>query len=119
MKQEEHRIQCACVRWLRLTHPHLLCFAIPNGGARNAITGSMLKAEGVVAGVPDLFLAYPSGGFSGLFIEMKAGKNKPSELQQKIISKLRSNGYAVEVCYNFDNFVKIVCGYIGEEMATK
>ena len=37
MSQEEHRLQCACVRWFGYQHPELrgLLFAVPNGGARS------------------------------------------------------------------------------------
>ena len=52
-KDEEHRIQCACVRWFRLQYPQLngRLFAVPNGGRRDATTAAKLKAEGVIAGV--------------------------------------------------------------------
>ena len=54
MKDIEHRLQVACVRWFRLQHPNVLIFAIPNGGQRNVVTAKRLKDEGVVAGVADL-----------------------------------------------------------------
>lgn len=74
-RNDEHRIQAALFKWSRLAssrYPGLrLMFAIPNGGARDAITGAMLKAEGVKPGVPDIFLPVPVNGFHGLFVEMK------------------------------------------------
>lgn len=112
MKQLEHKLQCACVRWLRLQHPNVLCFAIPNGGARSALTGAMLKAEGVVAGVPDLMIAMPKNGYAGLFVEMKVKPNRPSREQKEIISKLEDAGYKVAFCYAFEEFVKIVTEYL-------
>ena len=47
-KNDEHRIQSACVRWFRLKYPKLknVLFAVPNGGRRDAITGARLKEEG-------------------------------------------------------------------------
>ena len=44
---EEHRIQCSCVRWFRLEYPELrrMLFAVPNGGRRDAVTGQKLKDE--------------------------------------------------------------------------
>ena len=55
---EEHRIQCSCVKWFNLKYPKLKgrLFAVPNGGRRDTVTGGKLKAEGVTAGVSDLIL---------------------------------------------------------------
>ena len=41
---EEHRIQCSCVRWFNLKHRKLKgrLFAVPNGGKRDALTGGSL-----------------------------------------------------------------------------
>ena len=113
MRNDEHRLQCACVRWLRYQHPQVLCFAIPNGGARSALTGAMLKAEGVVAGVPDLMIAEPRGQFAGLFVEMKVKPNRPSKEQKDIIKRLEDAGYKVAVCYCFEDFEKVVTDYLG------
>lgn len=51
-RDEEHRLQCACVRWFAYRHPELSCrlFAVPNGGRRDATTAAKLKAEGVSPG---------------------------------------------------------------------
>ena len=89
----ESKLQQACVRWFRYQYPGILIFAIPNGGQRNKVTASILKAEGVLAGVPDLFIATPNGTHSGLFIEMKFGSNKPTLLQHQTMGKLLNSGY--------------------------
>jgi hypothetical protein len=47
-------------------------FAIPNGGKRSRGEAGKLKAEGVKAGVSDVFCALPVGAKHGLFLEMKA-----------------------------------------------
>lgn len=112
MKNLEHRLQCECVKWVRMQHRNVLIFAIPNGGARTALTGAMLKAEGVVAGVPDLFIAHPTPKYSGLFVEMKIKPNKPSNAQVDAMDRLRNVGYKVEVCYSFDEFVRCVTDYL-------
>lgn len=114
--EPEHDLQVACVRWFRLQYSKwaFLLFAIPNGGKRNAITAAKLKAEGVVAGVPDLFLAIPCGGYSGLFIEMKNGKKgRLSESQESMIKELRAVGYRVEICRDFECFCSAVGDYLG------
>jgi len=38
-------------------------FAIPNGGLRNVVVAKKMKAEGVKAGVPDLFFTLSRGGY--------------------------------------------------------
>jgi hypothetical protein len=45
--------------------------AIHNQGHGDAIRGGKAKAEGVKAGIADIFLPYPFWGFHGLYIEMK------------------------------------------------
>ena len=75
-------------------------FAIPNGGQRNPLVAAKLKAEGVRAGVPDLFLAVMSRGYGGLFLELKIRPNKPTAEQREWIGILEDNGYAVVVVYD-------------------
>ena len=41
---------------------------IPNGGHRNKSTANRLRLEGVRAGVPDIFLPFPSKGFHDMSI---------------------------------------------------
>ena len=84
-------------------HPELKnLFAVPNGGLRSKSEAARLKASGVKAGVPDMFLAVPKGGYAGLFIEMKVGKNKTSKDQDEWIERLMRAGYKCAVCYGFE-----------------
>ena len=39
-------------------------------------------------------------GFHGLYIEMKYGKNKPTDHQKEWIKALKEQGYKVTVCYS-------------------
>ncbi len=83
-------------------YPELsLMFAIPNGGERNKIVAGNLKAEGVKAGVLDIFLPVSRGGFHGLFIEMKVKPNKPTKEQQDFQTAVEIQGYATLVCYSW------------------
>lgn len=88
-----------------------MIFAIPNGGIRHKVTAGKLKAEGVKAGVPDIFVAVPSFRYPGLFIEMKFGKNKPSKKQMYWINWLRIQGYWVAVCYSAAEAIETVTRY--------
>jgi len=71
----EHQEQCALMRMCRLherKYPGLeLIHSIPNGGARHIAVAAKLRAEGVRAGVPDIFLPVPRGSAHGLYIELK------------------------------------------------
>ena len=66
----EHMEQVFFVSWFRKTFLEVRIFAIPNGGGRSAGEGAKFKAEGVSAGVPDL---YVPEWF--LWIEMKRKKD--------------------------------------------
>ncbi len=111
----EHAEQVALFRWWNLQHADRreLLFAIPNGGARTAVTGALLKAEGVRKGIPDVFLALPCGGHAGLWIEMKrqAGSH-PSPTQTAMLASLRNAGYAARVCRGFDEAKAVIERYL-------
>ena len=111
-KQSEHDLQKACINWFRYQYHDVLIFSIPNGGKRNIVVAAKLKAEGSLSGVPDLCIPAPRNGHHGLYIEMKAGKNKATDNQLEVILKLRKEGYRCEVCYSYDDFKKIIEDYL-------
>jgi len=111
----EHDLQVQCVRWFRYQYPLYACLlmAIPNGGLRNSIVAAKLKAEGVIAGTPDLFLAVPCKGSHGLWIEMKNGKaGRVSDKQSEMMSELTQKGYDCKVVRSFDEFVDTIEKYL-------
>ncbi|GAB3889753.1 hypothetical protein GCM10028803_00120 [Larkinella knui] len=116
---QESGLQIACVRWFRMQYRDYskLLFAIPNGGHRNKAVATKLKAEGVLAGVPDLLLAVPSGRFCGLFIEMKVryqdgSKNYASPEQKEVMAGLHKQGYQVATCYDLTEFILTINEYL-------
>lgn len=98
--------QIALFQWAEYAEgkypPLRLLYAVPNGGSRHRIEAANLKHQGVKAGVPDLCLPYPRGVYHGLYIEMKVGKNKPSDSQKVWLQNLASVGYFTAVCYGFN-----------------
>jgi hypothetical protein len=142
-RQSEHAHQAAYFCWIsniaphptpnHPNHDHLTlsnlahlahlsrAFAIPNGGQRDPVSGSRLKAEGVRPGVPDVFVPipiynpplhhpFPTKPFAtlhGLWLEFK----RPTTDQQNCgqLSKhqieyqkfLTSQGYAYRVVYSW------------------
>ena len=116
-KMSEHNIQVQVCHYLDFLQNrfHFRYFAIPNGGARNAITGKMLKDEGVKKGVPDLFIPFYSLGFYGLFIEMKTAKGKLSKEQNEWLDYLKTQNFRSVVCYSFEDARKEIDYYFGVE----
>lgn len=115
----EHQEQSVVVAWWWRQHefyglPHFALFAIPNGGARDPLTGAKLKREGVRRGALDLMLAKPVQPYSGLFIEMKVGDNKPTPDQQDFIRYLTSAGYKACVHWSADSAIAEIIGYLGK-----
>ncbi len=111
--QSEHALQVECLRWLRLEHPDVLCYAIPNGAYTTKTTARKLVAEGVVHGIPDLCIPIPHNGFSALYIEMKNGKaGRLSDHQKAIIPRLQAYGNKVTVCRTMEEFRNEVDAYL-------
>ncbi len=112
-EQHEHDLQVACLKWLRLAYPKVLCYAIPNGGQRTARAGKRLKEEGLTAGIPDLHIPIPRGGYASLYIEMKdANKGRLSDHQKELIPRLQAYGNKVVVCRTIDDFRRDVSAYL-------
>lgn len=107
MRNIESRLQCACVKWFKLQYPRLakLLFAVPNGGARSAITGAILKAEGVTRGVADLLLLVPVRKYHGLCIEMKTARGRQSASQKDWQKAVEKQGYKYVLCRSLDDFM--------------
>lgn len=123
IQRTEEQEQAAVFEWAayeQAQYPGLeLMFHIPNGGYRDKATAARLKATGVKAGVPDIFLPVPRYGYAGLFIEMKVGTNKPTREQAWYLDNLSRSGYAVEVCNGFQQAVDAITGYMGGRQRQK
>lgn len=87
-------------------------YAVPNGGRRDRIEAAHLKQQGVKPGVPDICLAYPSGVYHGLYIELKVGKNKTSAFQDEWLRNLKAAGYMAVVCYGFEQAKETIERYL-------
>jgi hypothetical protein len=113
---EHHKIQRAVVKFARdacHAYPELLSlYAIPNGEKRDKIAAAKLKAEGVLAGVWDLHLPVPCGGFCGLWIEIKHGKDTLSTSQQQWGKCVRHYGHATCIAYTAQEAIDSIMEYI-------
>ena len=103
----EHVEQREVVKWFRQTWPGVVIFAIPNGGLRNPAAALRLKVEGVLPGVPDLFV--PEWR---LWIEMKKAKGGiTSKEQREMLLYLRRVGYDAIVCAGADEAKRYISGH--------
>lgn len=127
----EHGQQVALFMWAALPetlklYPALeYMFAIPNGGLRDRITATRLKAEGVKSGVPDVFLPaavrHPTEpDYFGLFIEMKRPgtqsqrEGKLSDAQLIFAHYIASTSYCYRTCYSFQEARDTIIRYLGQ-----
>lgn len=95
--------------------PDLIVFAIPNGGNRDPKEAGRLKAEGVLAGVPDIMIARAMGLFHGLFLEFKSPSGALSPAQREVGNALGSEGYRVETVRSVREAWGITIEYLNGE----
>lgn len=88
-------------------------YAIPNGGQRHAVVAAKMKATGAKAGVWDLHLPIARHGFHGLWVEMKAGKNNLTDLQESWGARMRLAGHKTVVCWTSYEAEKAIADYLG------
>ncbi|MGO5517742.1 VRR-NUC domain-containing protein [Parabacteroides distasonis] len=114
MRNIESRTQQACVRYFRLQYPRYAgCFfSVPNGGRRDTVTGAILKAEGALAGVADLFLSVPNNVHHGLYVEMKTRKGRQQDSQKAFQKAVEAQGYRYEICRSLDDFMALIKDYL-------
>ena len=122
-KTTEHSHQMAFFAWCQQqskgAYPKLkFAFAIPNGGARDTITASKLKAEGVKKGVADVFIPISAHGMHGLWIEFKRpgtetqSEGKLSTEQKEFRDFVLSEKYGHFVAYSYSQAVDCVVQYL-------
>lgn len=103
-QDHEHKAQVELFKWANsatIAYPDLKwLFAIPNGGKRSKATAGRIKAEGGKKGVLDIFLPTARAGWHGLFIEMKHGRNRPTDEQIAFMADMPPRGYLCYVCYS-------------------
>jgi hypothetical protein len=100
MRDTERVIQVAIAQYLDMRR--ICWWAIPNGGNRNIITATKLKAEGVKSGVPDIAIVHEGQAF---FLEVKkpktdTPKGRLSDNQKTMIKRIEKAGGEVSVVYS-------------------
>lgn len=113
---EEDKHQIELIKYMQLKYPSVLIYANWNqgiSGQKGAIYGKLRQLKGVVAGIPDLFVAHPGkDNKRGLYIEMKSEKGVLSKAQKTNIAYL-ARFYDVSICYGLDQAIEAITKYLG------
>lgn len=100
MNRPEQALQRTIVAGLRVCLPQeWFILHYPAGGYRRPVEAAILKAMGVVPGVPDLMiLGWSDGGNpTAWFLEVKAGNGRLTPTQRDCNERLRTLGFPVAV----------------------
>ena len=107
MRREEQNAQISVMQFLDAALvPPAFAFHVPNGGKRSKVEAAILKAMGVKAGVPDVFVIAP--GNTVVAIEMKAEKGSARKDQDRRMEDLRACGIPTAVCRTLAEVIDVV-----------
>jgi len=89
--------------------------AIPNGGKRDKRGATILRAEGLRRGFPDLIIPVPVGDYIGLAIEMKKRDGVPSDVkphQRTWLDFMELQGWKSVACFGSDQAIEQITNYL-------
>lgn len=96
---KERSEQRAFVRWFYLQYPNERLAKIPNDLVRGETQAITMSLEGLLGGMPDIFILAARKPYHGLLIEFKRVKGGiTSNSQTAIIEHLNKVGYFAIVC---------------------
>ena len=72
--------------------------------------------EGMLRGAMDLNLPVARGGYHGLRIEMKFGRNKMTDEQEWYAGRLREEGWRVVTCWSWTTAMELIVAYLQGEL---
>ena len=121
MKHIESAHQAQVVEWSKWAYktgkyPMLnMLHCSLNGVKLSGTQAKIAKGQGMLSGVPDLFLPVPKNGYHGLFIEMKSEKGRVTENQHWFLTNAESVGYKTAVCYSAKEAISAIQAYYDQE----
>jgi hypothetical protein len=103
----EHNLQAVLLQYLDVAaYPDPYWFAIPNAGRRSLRMGSLMKSEGLKAGVADLCFMLPGG--KAAWLELKKPGNYQTIEQKGFQARCIRLDHPYEVAKTFDQAVSIL-----------
>lgn len=116
MRHVESTTQQAFIRWFRLAYARyaLVAVAVPNGGARSRVEAAIMQGEGVTAGVADVLVLVPRGGYGALGLEFKttARSSRQSPSQKAWQQAFEAAGNRYHVVRTIDEAIEVTNDYM-------
>ena len=117
--QPEAIEQAKVIAWARANennYPYLwMLHSSLNGVKMTKAQAGRAIAQGMLSGVPDLFLPVKNNNFVGLYIEMKSTKGRVSVEQSRYLKCAAENGYSVVVCYSAVEAINTIKSYLEQQ----
>jgi hypothetical protein len=99
--ESEAKLQARVIAHLRAHgKPGLVFYAVPNGGKRDGRSATLLQAQGVVAGIPDIALICDGLPY---FLELKTATGRLSDVQRTMLEQLVNAKAICAVAYSFED----------------
>ncbi len=124
--QHEQNLHSKVAWYIRHQYPDII-FRTDFAAGIKMTMGQAIKHKTLQSGkaYPDLFIAYPTEEYHGLFIELKAdnakvylkdgtiSKEKHIQEQEAMLERLRGLGYRASFAKGFDQAKELIDDYIG------
>lgn len=115
-QDKEFEEQCVVIAWAQMSaseYPELKWLHASLNGVKLTMRQAIkAKKSGMKKGIADLFLPAKNRNFSGIYIEMKAGKNKQSAEQVEFQKFVVSQNYQYCLCYSANDAIQEIKKYI-------
>jgi hypothetical protein len=111
----EEQFQKCVIDYIDKKYPAIgsLCFHVPlELLRRDNHSAGRFHALGARAGVSDIVILKPSGGYHGLVLEIKVNKNRPTISQLEFLKAAREQGYAALWSNSYNTILKIIDVYL-------
>ena len=116
----ETDLQQQFIKWVRQHPDERLDWlhAVPNAAKRSVAAAARAKAEGLLAGVADIFLPYAIAPYHGLYLEFKLPASYQSPRQKKFQQYCDDHGYLYVVVKSLETAKTTVADYLDNEYVT-
>jgi len=114
----ERQEQEVVIKRIEMQYPFLRnhTIYIMNEKKCSKFVGQKLNKQGRLPGASDLFIAYPTNNYYGLFIEMKSLVGKLSKVQSEFLFRMNEIGYCARACYGADEAIATIKSYLENKL---